>query len=111
VKKINSKTLIETGVSHNSEIKKKVMISVGEYSNIQMFSRATFQPNQLSRPHIHKDMTEVFFILSGKGIFHSEKEEILVEKDDYISIPSGEKHWQSNPFKEPLELLYFGIKE
>ena len=111
MKKLNSTTLKEVGVSHNSEIKKRIMIKSGEYSNIQMFSRAIFYPKQSSLPHTHQDMTEVFFILSGRGIFHSKDKEILVKKDDYISIPSGEEHWQSNPFNEPLELLYFGIRE
>ena len=55
-------------------------------------------------------MIEVFFILSAKGVFHNKTENIEVEKDDYISILAGETHWQSNPFEEPLELLYFEIK-
>ena len=111
MKKINSTTLKEVGASHNSEIKKRIMIKSDEYNNIQMFSRAIFYSKQSSLPHTHQDMTEIFFILSGRGIFHSKDKEILVKKDDYISIPSGEEHWQSNPFTEPLELLYFGIKE
>ena len=110
MKKINSKTLTEVGVTHNPKIKKQVMIASGEFDNILTFGRAIFQPNQSSSPHTHKDVNEIFFILSGKGLFHTENNTITVEKDDYISIPAGEKHWQSNPYKEPLELLYFIIE-
>ncbi len=111
MKKINTKNLKEIGVSHNSEIKKRVIIKSHEYNNLQMFSRVIFQPKQSSSPHTHDDMIEVFYVLSGKGIFHSKNKEIIVEKDDCISIPQGEEHWQHNPFSKPLELLYFGIKE
>lgn len=111
MKKINSERLKEIGVSHNSEIKKRVIIKSHEYNNLQIFSKVIFQPKQSSSPHTHDDMIEVFFVLSGKGIFHSKDKEIVVEKDDCISIPAAEKHWQSNLFSKPWELLYFGIRE
>ena len=110
MKKIKSTSIEEVGVTHNPDIKKRLMIKAGEFSTIMSFGRAVFAPNQSTSAHLHSDMIEVFFILSGKGMFHTKTKKIKVEKDDYISIPAGETHWQSNPFKEPLELLYFGIK-
>ena len=109
--KLNSKTLKEIGVSHNPEIKKRIIIKSHEYNNLQMFSRVIFQPKHSSLPHIHDNMIEVFYVLSGKGIFHSKEKEITAEKDDCISIPAVEEHWKNNPFSKPWELLYFEIKE
>ena len=110
MKKIKSTSIEEVGVTHNSDIKKRMMITAGEFENIMSFGRAVFAPSQSTSAHVHPDMTEVFFILSGKGEFHTKTEKIEVEKDDCISIPAGEIHWQSNPFEKPLELLYFGVK-
>ena len=110
MKKIKSTSIEKVGVAHNPDIKKQIMITAGEFGNIMSFGRAVFGPQQSTSAHVHPDMTEVFFILSGKGFFHTNKESIEVVKDDYISILAGEIHWQSNPFEEPLELLYFGIK-
>ena len=97
-------------VYNHPEIKKQMMISSGEFPNIMSFGKAVFKPKQKTDPHLHESMDEIFFIISGKGLFHTNKESINVEKDDCISIPSGETHWQENPFEEDLELLYFGIK-
>ena len=110
MKKIKSTSIEEVGVTHNSDIKKRIMITAGEFGNIMSFGRAVFVPSQSTSAHVHPDMTEVFFILSGRGVFHTKTENIEVEKDDYISIPAGQIHWQSNPFEQPLELLYFGVK-
>lgn len=110
MKKIKSTSIEEVGVSHNPDIKKRMMITAGEFGNIMSFGRAVFAPHQSTSAHAHPDMTEVFFILSGKGVFHTNEGSIEVSKDDYISIPAGETHWQSNPYQESLELLYFGIK-
>ena len=82
------------------------MIKSHEYNNLQMFSRVIFQPKQSSQFHTHDDMIEVFYVLSGKGIFHTKDKEIIVEKDDCIHT-ARRRTWQHNPFSKPWELLYF----
>lgn len=109
MKKINLENIKKVGVSYNRDIKKRMMINPGEIKNLTSFGEAKFKPGQSTSPHIHDNMDEVFFILSGKGVFHTQKTSIEVKKGDCVSIPAKESHWQSNPFDEPLELLYFGV--
>ena len=110
MKKIKSTSMKEVGVTNNPNVKKRMMITAEDFGNIMSFGRAIFTPNQSASAHVHPDMKEVFFILPGNGVFHTKTENIKVEKDDFISISAGETHWQSNPFEESLDLLFFGVK-
>ena len=109
MKIIKLKDIIEEGVSHNPEIKKKIMIDNNQFNNIMSFGHAKFTSNQKTTPHKHNDMDEIFFITKGSGIFHTEKHNKKVSKGDCISIPAKEIHWQSNPFKNDFEMIYFGV--
>lgn len=76
MKKIQSTSIEEIGVTHNPDIKKRMMITAGEFGNIMSFGRAVFAPSQSTSAHVHPNRTEVFFILSGKGVFHTKTENI-----------------------------------
>jgi hypothetical protein len=57
--------LPEGQVSHNPEIKKKVMLGPGDVPHVTNFSQARFAPGQVASAHAHRDMYEVFFVESG----------------------------------------------
>ncbi|GAA6623215.1 hypothetical protein NUACC26_090400 [Scytonema sp. NUACC26] len=59
--------LPEEPVSHNPEIKKKVMLRLGDLPHLTNFSQSRFAPGQTSPAHAHYDMCEVFFVESGSG--------------------------------------------
>ena len=65
-----------------------MMIRVGDFGKILSFGRAVFNSGQSTSAHVHTEMTDVFFILSGRGVFHNKREKIEVEEDDYITIPA-----------------------
>ena len=69
-------SITETGVSHNGNIRKKTLASMGEIENLIYFSRAVFPPGEVADSHRHEDMTEVFFIASGFGQIIVDGEEI-----------------------------------
>ncbi|MCS7116691.1 MAG: cupin domain-containing protein [Nitrososphaerota archaeon] len=52
----------------------------------------TFSPNARNKWHVH-DHDQLLYVLKGKGIVATEKEERLVTVGDTILIPAGEKHW------------------
>ncbi len=64
------KDLPEESVSHNAEIKKKVMLRFGDLPHLTNFSQARFAPGQTAPAHAHQDMCEVFFVEAGSGVIH-----------------------------------------
>ncbi len=101
--------LLEVGVSHDPEIKKKIIIDKGNIPNLMTFAQAIFKPGQKVDTHAHETMFEVFYIEKGKAQFVVEGAKLLLEAGDSITIEPGEKHSQSNPFDEDVVWLYFGI--
>lgn len=52
----------------------------------------TFPPGVRNKFHSHS-YDQVLYILSGKGIVATEKEEVIAEPGMLFFIPRGEKHW------------------
>lgn len=100
----------EVGVSHNPEIKKKVLIPNGQIPHLTQFSRATFKPGQVANNHIHQDMYEIFYVENGEG-------EIIVNGSKYslasgvcVTVEPAENHEVINTGKVDLILTILGIK-
>lgn len=108
---IRLKDIPLTGVSHDPDIKKKVILEKGYIPQLMTFSQATFQPGQGVEKHKHDTMFEVFYIQSGKAKFviNGKEKEVVVKKGDVISLEPKELHSQSNPYSKPVTWLYFGI--
>jgi len=109
MKHLNIFSIPETGVSHNPEIKKKVILDRGYIPKLMTFGEATFQPGQSVEEHKHDTMFEVFYIQSGKAEFTVNGEKFVLSTGDCLSIEPGELHSQANPYNEPVTWLYFGI--
>lgn len=56
-------------------------------------------------PHMHPDVEEVIFVLTGEGMVWIDGEEIPIEKDDLIMIPAAMQHRIINPSEAVLNLL------
>lgn len=52
----------------------------------------SFPPGVRNKFHTHT-YDQALYILSGKGIVASEKEEVIAEPGMLFFIPRGEKHW------------------
>lgn len=98
-------------VSHNPEIKKKVMLSFGDLPHLTNFSQATFAPGQLASNHCHQDMSEVFFVESGSGIICINQQKFTLTPGTCIAVEAGEYHEIINTGDTELVLTYFGIKQ
>lgn len=110
MKIISLSELPEEGVSHNPDIKKKVMLRKGEVPVLTNFSQARFKPGQTAGAHSHKAMYEIFFIEEGRGIIRIEGKEYQVEKGFCIMVEPGESHNIINPDYSDLVVTYFGLK-
>jgi len=52
----------------------------------------TFDPGARTKWHTHTN-EQVLYVIEGKGILATEKEEAKVTRGTFIFIPPGEKHW------------------
>jgi quercetin dioxygenase-like cupin family protein len=98
-------------VSHNPEIKKKVMLTSGDLPHLTNFSQAVFAPGQIASNHCHQDMSEVFFVQSGEGIICINGQNFTLNQGACIAVEVGEYHEITNTGNVDLVLTYFGIKQ
>jgi len=110
MKQIMLQRLPEQGVSHNLEIKKRVMLHKGDVPHLTTFAQATFAPGQITTLHSHADMSEIFFVESGSGKIIVDGTELDLTPGTCIVAEPGEQHQLINDGNMPLVLTYFGIK-
>ena len=104
------KDLPEESVSHNPEIKKKVMLRFGDLPHLTNFSQAHFAPGQTAPGHAHQDMCEVFFVQDGSGVIRIDNKEYPLLPGDCIAVEPGEVHEIINTGLAELVLIYFGLR-
>lgn len=98
-------------VSHNPAILKRVMLQAGDAPGLTNFSQAVFTAGQIARGHSHDDMWEVFFVERGRGRISIGGAEHELEPGTCIVVEPGEWHEVSNPDRDDLVLLYFGLRD
>ncbi|WP_111978835.1 cupin domain-containing protein [Algibacillus agarilyticus] len=96
-------------VSHNSAITKQPLLTSGDIKNIVYFSRAMFPVGETVEPHKHTDMTEVFYIESGRAKFIVNQQPHILETGSCVTIEPNELHEVINIGENELILVYFGV--
>ena len=109
MKRVNLSELAHQGVSHNTAIRKKVMLQPGDIPHLTNFSQATFAQGQVAKAHAHSDMHEVFFVSSGNGTMVVNGTDQALSPGVCILVEPGDVHEVTNTGQEPLVLTYFGI--
>ena len=109
---IHLSDILETGVSHDPNIRKRVIINNGRIPKLTNFSQSVFKPGQFCPEHIHSDMWEVYLIQSGEGVITIEGKDLEVKQGDCVIVDPGENHSIQNRCKtHDLHLTYFGIEQ
>jgi len=96
-------------VSHNPEILKRVLLSGRDLPGSVRLSHAMFAPGQKAAAHRHKNICEVFYILSGHGLMTIDGAACPLEQGSCIMIEAGELHELANTGKTDLAVIYFGL--
>lgn len=104
------KDIDEIGVSHNPEIKKKVIIKNGQVPHLTQFSKVTFKKGQVADSHIHKNMYEIFNVESGRGEIIINDIKYSLDKGVCVTVDPGEKHEIINTGEGNLILTMIGIE-
>lgn len=109
---IHLSDILETGVSHDPNIRKKVIIKNGRIPKLTNFSQSVIKPGQFCPAHVHPDMWEVYLVQYGEGTISIEGNDLEVKQGDCVIVDPGEKHSMQNRGKtDDLHLTYFGIEQ
>ena len=98
-------------MSHNPEIKKKVMLGRDDLPHVTGFSQATLGRGQVASAHAHEDMYEVFFVEAGVGVIWVDGEPYRLEPGTCVVVAPGEEHEVTCSGPGDLVLTYFGVEE
>jgi mannose-6-phosphate isomerase-like protein (cupin superfamily) len=100
----------EEGVTHNPEIRKRVLLRRGDLPHLTNFARARLLPGQTARSHAHRDMSEVFYVEAGEGSMVIDGARHALSDGVCVVVEAGESHEIENTGAAELVLLYFGVE-
>jgi mannose-6-phosphate isomerase-like protein (cupin superfamily) len=110
VKVVSFAEVAEEGVSHDPEVRKRVLLRRGDVPHLTNFARSRLLPGHRTTAHRHTDMFEVFLVESGAGQMLVEGRVVEVRAGVCVSVEPGESHEIVNTGDEELVLLYFGVE-
>lgn len=89
-------------------------INLDSANNTQDFrlryvSISKYEEDWQSIPHTHQ-FSELFYVLSGKGVFYIEDEIVPVETDDLMIINPHVEHTEKTLPNDPMEYIVFGVE-
>ncbi len=89
-------------------------INLDNANNTQDFrlryvSISKYEGDWQSIPHTHQ-FSELFYVLSGKGVFYIEDEIVPVEADDLMIINPHVEHTEKTLPNDPMEYIVFGVE-
>ncbi|MEE9367402.1 MAG: cupin domain-containing protein [Pontiella sp.] len=99
----------EQGVSHNSAIRKRVLVENGEIPGITNYARAIFPPGEKAGDHLHNDMAEVFTAEAGCGEIRINDVAYVFAAGTTVVVEPGEVHEIINTGDSELVVTYFGV--
>ena len=112
---IKTKENVTVRTESNSEDKIKMYLhdlrefdGVGE--KLRMYARAVLLPGEEVEFHIHEGESEIYYILSGKGLYDDNGEKIELGEGAVTFTPSGSGHGIANIGTEPLEFMALVVK-
>lgn len=98
----------EIPVSHNPELKKRVLVE-GGVSSVRHISHIALKPGDTADPHSHKDATEVFYCIKGEISLKINGTETRLKQGSCLLVEPGEVH---EIFKVTVdsEMLYMMVE-
>lgn len=76
--------------------------------NLRYISISKYEGDWQSLPHTHH-FTELFYVISGNGIFHVEGEHVPVKPNDLMIINPHVEHTEKTMTNNPMEYIVFGV--
>ena len=89
----------------DTEIRKLLLGAEELYGKGRMFSVMTLVPGNSIGLHTHSGDNEIFYILSGSGLYNDNGTEVRLNSGDVAVCNDGEAHGFVNDTKEPLVFI------
>lgn len=71
----------------------------------RMFNRMIIPPGHSIGLHTHEGDNEIFYVLSGSGIYHDNGKTVVLNPGDTAICHDGENHALENTGDEPLHMI------
>ena len=71
----------------------------------RMFCRMIVPPGHTLGLHSHEGDNEIFYVLSGSGVYHDNGETVVLKPGDTAVCKDGENHAMENVGDEPLQMI------
>lgn len=75
------------------------------FGKARLFAKLSVKPGSSIGLHKHENEFEIFYVLSGKGLFNDNGNMIPVQAGDICFTTPGETHSIENTMQQDLELL------
>ena len=89
---------------HGSEIRPLVDRTTSGITRCSL-AEETLPPGRAVTPHHHREIEEIYYILSGRGVMTVGDEKREVAAGDCIYVPRRSRHTLENTGAEPMKLL------
>src|ERR1044072_6868067 len=93
-----------TNPRHGSEIRPLVDRTTSDITRCSL-AEETLPPGRAVTPHHHREIEEIYYILSGRGVMTVGDEKREVAAGDCIYVPRRSRHTLENTGAEPMKLL------
>jgi quercetin dioxygenase-like cupin family protein len=97
-------------LSHDPQLKKKVLFSPGTLPHISAISHIELNPGDTAVSHKHDDAYEVFFGIKGRVDFIVDEKSVSLSEGSCLVIEPGETH-SIKDAEKGSRMFYFLLKE
>ncbi|KAG0228448.1 hypothetical protein BGW41_003426 [Actinomortierella wolfii] len=98
-------------VSHDQTLEKRVFLKNGEVPHLTQFARSVIKPGEQVTRHQHRDMTEIFYFISGQCEVEIDGKVHVATPGTTITVFPREYHEFRNNGTEDAVMVYFGIAD
>jgi mannose-6-phosphate isomerase-like protein (cupin superfamily) len=101
---INRERSIPIRTPHGSEIRPLIDRTTSQITQCSL-AEEILPPDCAVTPHHHRELEEIYYITSGRGMMTVGDDSREVVSGDAVYVPRGQKHSLRNTGSEPIRLL------